>query len=417
MSGNDTVDMVETRNASRTQETTMESLQHTIEDLLRRMEQMQNDMTRMRSGEGTSNGPHVHNARNGGVVANQYGRMSKIEFPRFNGDDVKSWLFRCRHFFRIDDVPENMKVELAAMHLSDRALVWHQQFLKNYGDGCDWDVYAEQALKRFGNVFEDPMVELKNLKQTSTVQVYQDKFEDLLNRMNLTESLAMSLFIGGLKDEISMPVRMFKPLSLADLFSMAKMQEATLLATKSRYNSYPSNVRSGYANRDDGVLPRPVNRPMNLPATTRNPIGGENKTGFKRLTQKELEDKRAKNICFYCDKKYVPGHKCSGQLHSLEVIVDEDYEDVDPNLISDDMGQMEDYGLAAEFDHSTEMVPQISLNALTGVYNYQTMRVKGLVRRQGVHVLVDCGSTHNFIDLQTVKKLGCKTKTMCPLQV
>ena len=32
-------------------------------------------------------------------------------------------------------------------------------------------------------------------------------------------------------------------------------------------------------------------------------------------------------------------------------------------------------------------------------------------------MLVDCGSTHNFIDLQTVKKLGCKTKTTCPLQV
>ena len=380
MSGDFTGEMVETRNISRSQEATMESLQNTILEMQRRMDQMHQDMQRMRSGEGTSHGQNS-NGRNGNGMA-QYGRMSKIEFPRFNGDDVKSWLFRCKHFFKIDDVQEDMKVELAAMHLSDRALVWHQQFLKNYGDGCDWNVYAEQALKRFGNVFEDPMVELKNLKQTSTVQVYQDKFEDLLNRMNLTESLAMSLFIGGLKDEISMPVRMFKPLSLADLFSMAKMQKATLLATKSRCNSYPSNVKSGYADRDDGILPRPVNRPMNLHAPTRTPFGGENRTGFKRLTQKELEDKRAKNLCFYCDKKYVPGHKCSGQLHSLEVIVDEDYEDVDPNLISDDMGQMEDYGLAAEFDHSTEMVPQISLNALSGVYNYQTMRVKGLVRRQ-----------------------------------
>nr|GFB10778.1 retroviral aspartyl protease [Tanacetum cinerariifolium] len=33
------------------------------------------------------------------------------------------------------------------------------------------------------------------------------------------------------------------------------------------------------------------------------------KTGFrKQLTQKELEEKRAKGLCFYCDQKYTPGH-------------------------------------------------------------------------------------------------------------
>ena len=92
------------------------------------------------------------------------------------------------------------------MHLSDKAIVWHQQFLKRYSENCPWEMYEGEALKRFGNVFEDPMVELKKLKQTSIVQVYQDKFEDLLNRLDLTVSLAISLFIGGLKDEIAMPV-------------------------------------------------------------------------------------------------------------------------------------------------------------------------------------------------------------------
>jgi hypothetical protein len=272
------------------------------------MEQMHQEMQRMRSSESTSHGQN-NNGRNGNGMA-QYGRMSKIEFPRFNGDDVKSWLFRCKHFFKIDDVQENMKVELAAMHLSDKALVWHEQFLKKHGDGCPWEMYAEQALKRFGNVFEDPMVELKNLKQTSIVQVYQDQFEELLNRLELTESLAISLFIGGLRDEIGMPVRMFKPSTLSDLFTMAKMQEASLAATKSRYTSYHSNVRpsnNGSVLRDCGILPKPVNRPLALPAPT-GAINGDTSTvnnrPFKKLTQKEYEEKRAKNLCFYCGFTY-----------------------------------------------------------------------------------------------------------------
>lgn len=418
MSGNDTVDMVETRTTSRNQETTMKSLHTTIEEMARRMEQLQNEMMRMRSGEGTSNGLHTHGGRNGGgVVANQYGRMSKIEFPRFNGDDVKSWLFRCKHFFKIDEVQEEMKVELAAMHLSDRALVWHQQFLKKYGDGCPWEFYAEQVLKRFGSVFEDPMVELKNLKQSGTVQAYQDQFEDLLNRLELPKSLAISLFIGGLKDEISLPVRMFKPITLVDLFTMAKMQEKTNSVNKQRYTPIlptpKANPVNNYNNRSNTYVARPNNASyVNNGSSYR-----QNQTPYKRLTQKEIEEKRSKNLCFYCDQKYVPGHKCSGQLHSLEIVADEEFENMEEELINEDMGQMGGSEQMGEFEHNNEMMAQISLNALTGVYNYQTMRVKGLVGRQNVHVLVDCGSTHNFIDVQTAKKLGCRTKRMCPLQV
>lgn len=30
---------------------------------------------------------------------------------------------------------------------------------------------------------------------------------------------------------------------------------------------------------------------------------------------------------------------------------------------------------------------------------------------------MDSGSTHNFLDLQTAKKLGCRIRKTCPLQV
>ena len=68
MSGDFTGEMVETRNISRSQEATMESLQNTILEMQRRMEQMHQDMQRMRSGESTSHGQNS-NGRNGNGMA------------------------------------------------------------------------------------------------------------------------------------------------------------------------------------------------------------------------------------------------------------------------------------------------------------------------------------------------------------
>ncbi|GJR68471.1 reverse transcriptase [Tanacetum coccineum] len=61
--------------------------------------------------------------------------------------------------------------------------------------------------------------------------------------------------------------------------------------------------------------------------------------------------------------------------------------------------------------------PHISLNALTGVNTFHTMRIKGHVGRQDIHILVDSGSTHNFVDVLCAKRLGCEIRSICPLQV
>ena len=52
-----------------------------------------------------------------------------------------------------------------------------------------------------------------------------------------------------------------------------------------------------------------------------------------------------------------------------------------------------------------EEVPQISLNALSGIPTHNTMRVKGHVLRQLLHILMDSGSTHNFLNIHTAIKI------------
>ncbi|GKA83144.1 reverse transcriptase [Tanacetum coccineum] len=257
------------------------------------------------------------------------------------------------------------------------------------------------------------MVDLKILKQTSTVQVYQDQFESLLNKVKLLESYAVSLFVGGLKDEISMPIRRFKLTTLADAFSMARMQEATNNAMKPRYTPSSSNfkfnnVGGGY--KGNGLIPKPITTPLALPAPAQNSSGARvpNTPFRKQLTQKELEEKRAKNQCFYYDQRYSPGHKCSGHVYSLEVIGEnEEYEEGVIEQLVESIEEEENVEICnVVFDNSSQDTPRISLNALSGVNSFQTMRVRGMVGKQPLYILVDSRSTHNFVDVGSAKKLG-----------
>ncbi|GJW78910.1 putative mitochondrial protein [Tanacetum coccineum] len=57
-------------------------------------------------------------------------RLTKLEFPAFNGDRFKEWSYRCQQFFKINETPKNLKIRLVAIHLRGEALSWHQAYTK-----------------------------------------------------------------------------------------------------------------------------------------------------------------------------------------------------------------------------------------------------------------------------------------------
>nr|GEU89435.1 hypothetical protein [Tanacetum cinerariifolium] len=125
-------------------------------------------------------------------------------------------------------------------------------------------------------------------------------------------------------------------LFLIDSIPVSKKQTPLLTTPRTPY------ATTSYANKTMSYPPKSTTTTLALPAPNTisklvyvQPI--------KKLTQKEIADKRAKNLCFYCDEKFIPGHK----LHSL----------------------------------------------------------------------IDSGSTHIFLDLKVAKKLGCKLKATCLMDV
>ncbi|GJV47825.1 hypothetical protein Tco_1438037 [Tanacetum coccineum] len=187
---------------------------------------------------------------------------------------------------------------------------------------------------------------------------------------------------------------MFRTKTLYDAYHLARMQEAAKSVVNKRNMAYtPKSLQTQLA-----LTTTPFNKSTNVVTTPQR----------RKLTQKDYKDKRSKNLCFYCDQKYDPRYECSGQLFSLELLAEEETNEVEDEVEN----QLEEESVEEQV-----VYPYISLNALARVNTFHTMRIEGHVGKQDIHILVDSGSTHNFVDVQCTKKLGCDIKSIYPLQV
>ena len=72
------------------------------------------------------------------------------------------------------------------------------------------------------------MSKLVALKQSSTVEAYYEKFEALLNLLQLTDDYSLSIFVSNLKPEIAKSVRLFYLKTLTHAFNLAKQVKSML---------------------------------------------------------------------------------------------------------------------------------------------------------------------------------------------
>jgi hypothetical protein len=122
-------------------------------------------------------------------------------------------------------------------------------------------------------------------------------------------------------------------------------------------------------------------------------LGRPRQPSSRRLSLAEMQDRRIKGLCFNCDEKFVLGHRCT-KLFVIEGIytTEEEWDETDP----------------VEIEDKQEDEPVISLYALTGTPSPQTMWVQGALGKLSMTVLMDSGSTHNFINTEVAKRLGLK---------
>ncbi|KAF3782907.1 hypothetical protein EJ110_NYTH33455 [Nymphaea thermarum] len=146
----------------------------------------------------------------------------RIDFPRFNGKDPLDWIFQVEEYYACQFVQEEEWLQTAVLHFDGEARRWYR-WLKHNEHVADWEEFKDAILLRFGeSAYVDHDIELRNLKQTSTVQEYQARFENLASMVEWTPKSLIAAFIGGLKEEIQIDIRAEKNEILRKCFAKAR---------------------------------------------------------------------------------------------------------------------------------------------------------------------------------------------------
>ncbi|XP_020704066.2 uncharacterized protein LOC110115235 [Dendrobium catenatum] len=242
-------------------------------------------------------------------------RVRKLKMPIFEGEDAHGWIYKVERYFTVNGLTEEEKLAAAGLCLEGKE---------------------------------------------GTVAEYRDRFEYLASRLNrLSETVLEGNFMKGLKAEIRAAVWMMRPRDLGEAMELAQLVEDQKHLEKEIRGS-----NSGGSSRMTTTFLAPK-----APATgglreiPKERTGGGN---FKRLTEKEIQEKREAE---------------EGGGSGLEM---EDEEKLHLD------------------------VAEVSLNSVVGFTPNHTMKVRGEMADRKVIVLIDSGATHNFISTQMVDLLGVK---------
>ena len=110
------------------------------------------------------------------------------------------------------------------------------------------------------------------------------------------------------------------------------------------------------------------------------------------MTREELRDRSAKGLCWHYDEPWNHDHHCK-RGHLLLIEPPEDMEE-----------EVEEY--EEEVMDEEQPLIDITVYALVGYANPQTMKVGGLLKQQPITILIDTGSTNNFMNSKVAVQMA-----------
>jgi hypothetical protein len=147
------------------------------------------------------------------------------------------------------------------------------------------------------------------------------------------------------------------------------------------------NQKPSFIPRTKPVTPNPPSTPIKI----------------QKLTRAEMVEHQLKGLCYNCDDKYFMRHKCKEQNIFMAISEDVSEEDVEAPLVHVSPKPTD---ITPPSDPS-DVEPVISLNSLIGFSAPQTLELIGYIKHRKVIILVDSGSTHNFIHRCIAQETNC----------
>jgi hypothetical protein len=155
-------------------------------------------------------------------------------------------------------------------------------------------------------------------------------------------------------------------------------------------------------------------KPSFIPCTKPiNPTPPSTPLKIQKLTRAKMAECQLKGLCYNCDDKYFPRHKCKKQNIFMAISEDVSEEDVEAPLVSVSPEPTD----ITPPSNPPKVEPIISLNALIGFSARQTLKLIGYIKHRKVIILVDSGSTHNFIHRRIAQETNCYIRVVNNFQI
>jgi hypothetical protein len=234
-------------------------------------------------------------------------RTPHMELPLFTGENPRAWLLECEDIFNLIKIPADARAQWGIAHIRGQAKTWlntagfHLQHIS-------WSELGSVLLERFPDaITSDPMELLQQLKQTTTVDLYIDSYENWMTLMKrgrnyLPQDFFVDRFISGLKDTIKHHVHCQKPNSLLSAYWYAAYW-------------YARQYEKAYLSANRKPIVPPVQRQGLLPPMRAQPAR-ENRN--RQFPDRAREPRK----CWYCPDNWVVGHRCQPlqrALHAMEM--------------------------------------------------------------------------------------------------
>jgi hypothetical protein len=295
--------------------------------------------------------------------------LPRVDVTKFDGSDPTGWVTQMEHYFSLYGIIDDLaKLRYGVLHLDQERWQWWQWRKTSHQGYIAWTHFVAEIYEHF-DTDTNHLGRLTKLKQLGTVEDFIAAFERLAFRTEgMSDAFFRECFISGLKDEIWAHVLMAWPESWVEATKRAKEAQQVVSAQ----NHKPS------------FIPRP--KPVN-PTTPSAPLK------IQKLTRDEMVERQLKGLCYNCDDKYFPGHKCKEQ--NIFMAISEEISKEDEETLS--VSESPESSDITPPSYPPEVESVISLNALTGFSTPQTLKLIGYIKHRKVIILVDSGITHNFI--------------------
>eukprot|EP00253_Pinus_taeda_P024737 PITA_24737 len=202
------------------------------------------------------------------------------------GNGHAAWVAQMEQYFNLNNTLDNeTQLMVGSMYLDNERWQWWEWHQRSNGSFLTWATFKKALTECFDHE-SSFLGRLTKLQQTGTMDEYVTAFESLAFRTkDLPNVFYTECFIGGLNEAIQAHIRLHHPPTWSEACKVARNVERALTA---------QSIRPNFTTKG---------RPLQAHNTTQT-------LKVQKVSPAEMAERGKQGLCYYCDEKHSPGHKC-----------------------------------------------------------------------------------------------------------